>query len=164
MTRARAFAPICPPETRLLVLGSLPGAASLAAGRYYAHPRNLFWTLLGPVIGQEELPLLAYDERLLALAAARIGLWDTIASAERRGSLDGAIRAAQTAALPELVASLPALRAVAFNGAKAAAIGRSALAGTALALFDLPSSSPAYAAMPFAEKRARWLRLKDFLA
>ncbi|HVR91014.1 MAG TPA: DNA-deoxyinosine glycosylase [Novosphingobium sp.] len=163
MTRSQAFAPICPPETRLLILGSLPGVASLAAGRYYAHPRNLFWTLLGPAIGRAELQLLTYDERLSALAAARIGLWDAIASAERHGSLDTAIRAAQLAALLELVARLPELRAVAFNGAKAAAVGRGTLAGTTLALIDLPSSSPAYAAMPFAEKRRRWSALKEFL-
>jgi len=81
----------------------------------------------------------------------------------RPGSLDAAIRAPQIAALPALVAALPALRAVAFNGATAARIGRRELAGSGLALVDLPSSSPAHAALGFAAKRERWLCLQEFL-
>jgi len=148
----------------VLVLGSLPGEASLAAGRYYAHPRNLFWQLAGAVIGREDLPALEYHDRLAVLLAARIGLWDTIASARRSGSLDSAIRAAEAAPLRTLVAALPDLRAVAFNGAAAARIGRRALAETDLTLIDLPSSSPANAAIPAAIKRSRWLALRQFLA
>lgn len=97
------------------------------------------------------------------LRKAGIALWDVIASASRRGSLDAAIRAAEHAPLAEFVATLPALRAVAFNGRKASAIGRPQLAGSDLALIDLPSSSPAYAAMPLARKEALWARLADFL-
>ena len=149
--------------TRVLVLGSLPGAASLAAGRYYAHPRNQFWALAGAVIGDEELPARPYPERLARLLAAGIGLWDTIASAHRTGSLDSAIRAAEAAPLTTLVADLPALRCVAFNGARSAAVGRRSLAGTPLALVDLPSSSPALAALSLAQKRERWLNLQHFL-
>ncbi len=148
---------------RVLILGSLPGEASLAAGRYYAHPRNLFWQLAGAVVGREDLPSLGYEDRLAELLAAGIGLWDTIASARRTGSLDTAIRAAEAAPLRELVAALPNLHAVAFNGAAAARIGRPALAGTGLELIDLPSSSPANAAIPAAIKRARWLALRQFL-
>jgi len=162
--RHRAFAPVVSPDVRVLVLGSLPGAASLAAGRYYAHPQNRFWSLAGAVIGREDLPALPYDERLAALLGAGVGLWDTIASAVRAGSLDAAIREAEEAPLRALAATLPALRAVGFNGATAARIGRRALAGTDLALIDLPSSSPAYAAMGLAAKRERWLALAAFLA
>jgi hypoxanthine-DNA glycosylase len=146
-----------------LVLGSLPGEASLAAGRYYAHPRNLFWHLAGAVIGREDLPALAYEQRLAALLEAGVGLWDTIASASRNGSLDSAIREPEAAALRDLVATLPALRAVGFNGARSATIGRKALAGTDLALIDLPSSSPAHAALPLAAKRESWLALAPYL-
>lgn len=149
--------------TRVLVLGSLPDAASLAAGRYYAHPRNQFWVLAGAVIGQDDLPAHPYAERLARLRAAGIGLWDTIASAQRSGSLDSAIRAAEAAPLAALVAGLPALRCVAFNGARSAAVGRRSLAGTPLALVDLPSSSPALAALSLAQKRERWLNLQHFL-
>lgn len=121
--RARAFAPVAGPGTRVLILGSLPGVASLAAGQYYAHPRNAFWRLAGAVIGAD-LAGLAYDARLAALRGAGLGLWDVIASAERVGSLDAAIRNPERADVAALVATLPDLRAVAFNGAKAAAIGR----------------------------------------
>ena len=82
--------PIARPDAQLFILGSLPGDASLSAGRYYAHPTNQFWRLLGQAIG-DELQALPYDERLERLAHRRIGLWDVIASATRRGSLDQAI-------------------------------------------------------------------------
>jgi hypoxanthine-DNA glycosylase len=163
LTRKSAFAPVVCPETRVLILGSLPGEASLAAQRYYAHPQNQFWRLTGAVIGCEDLPSLDYDARLAALLAAGVGLWDTVASAARAGSLDAAIREAEHAPLAELVATLPALRAVGFNGGTSARIGRRLLAGAPVRLVDLPSSSPAYAAMSFAEKRRRWLVLQDFL-
>lgn len=146
----------------MLILGSLPGEASLAAGRYYAHPQNLFWRLVGHAIGRD-LGSLDYEARLAALQARGIALWDTVASARREGSLDAAIREAEHAELAALVATLPRLRAVAFNGRKAAAIGRPQLAGTGLALIDLPSSSPAYASMPLSDKQRLWARLGDFL-
>jgi TDG/mug DNA glycosylase family protein len=163
--RSRAFAPVAGPGTRLLILGSLPGVASLRAGEYYAHPQNGFWRLIGAAIGREVAPL-PYPERLAALEAAGVALWDVIASAERRGSGDAAIREAELAELERLVARLPLLRAAGFNGGTAARIGRRRLGDWAgrLALVDLPSSSPAYAAMPFEAKRARWARLADFLA
>lgn len=148
----------------MLVLGSLPGAQSLAERRYYANPRNRFWHLMGDVIGQPDLPALPYVERLDALAAIGVGLWDTIASAQREGSLDTAIREAEPAALLDLAESLPDLRAIAFNGGKAAKTGRSALGPCPWALIDLPSSSPAHAAMPYTEKRDKWLALREFLA
>ena len=144
------------------MLGSLPGEASLAAGRYYAHPQNQFWRLIGAVIGRE-LKALDYAERLAALLDAGVGLWDTVASARREGSLDTALREIEGAALGELVATLPALRAVAFNGATAARLGRKALAANGLTLIDLPSSSPAYAALGFAKKAESWGRLREFL-
>lgn len=162
--RKSAFAPFVFADTRLLILGTLPGEASLREQRYYAHPQNQFWRLTGAVIGREDLPSLEYEARRDTLRAHGIGLWDTIASAVRPGSLDAAIRDAEHAPLADLVATLPALRAVAFNGGTSARIGRRLLAGSPLALVDLPSSSPAYAAMPFAQKRARWLKLQEFLA
>ena len=162
--RISAFAPIVDSRIRVLILGSLPGAASLAAQRYYAHPRNLFWHLAGAVIGREDLPSLEYDVRLATLLAARVGLWDTIRSALRPGSLDAAIRDAEHSALGELVGTLPELRAIGFNGKTSARIGRAQLAGSNLALIDLPSSSPAHAAMSFDAKCDRWLELRQFIA
>src|SRR3954454_4986125 len=86
--------PVARSDARLFILGSLPGDASLAARRYYAHPSNQFWCLLGSAVG-EQLQTLPYDERLHRLANRRIALWDVIASATRGGSLDQAIREAQ---------------------------------------------------------------------
>ena len=157
----RGFAPVVDARSRLLILGSLPGEASLAAGQYYANPRNAFWRLMDTVTGRS-LSALPYDDRLKALADARIGLWDVIASAQRDGSLDAAIRSPEAADLLGLIASLPDLRAVAFNGGKAAKLGLRILAPEAarLRLIILPSSSPAHA-RPFDVKAEAWLGLAD---
>ena len=162
MAIKRHFAPVVDENTRLLVLGSLPGDASLKADQYYAHPQNGFWRLIGGVIGRD-IHALPYAERLEALRAAGVGLWDVIAAAERPGSLDAAIRSPEAADLRGLIAGLPELRAVAFNGATAAKGGRRAL-GTVegLTLIDLPSSSPAHT-RPMAEKADSWGRLAAFL-
>ncbi len=156
MTRHAAFAPVVDARTRVIVLGSLPGAASLAAARYYAHPQNQFWRLAGGAIGVD-LTSLAYPDRLAALLANGIGLWDVVASATRIGSLDAALRAVEAADLAALVATLPALRLVAFNGRKAGAIGARALPPTVPHMV-LPSSSPAYT-LAFAAKASAWARL-----
>jgi len=134
----------------------------LAEARYYAHPQNRFWHLVGGVI-EVDLPALAYDERIATLRAHGIGLWDVIASAKREGSLDTAIREPESNALRELADTLPALRAVGFNGATAARIGTQLLKGGDFALLALPSSSPAYAAMPLVQKQQAWMGLRKFL-
>lgn len=143
--RSSGFAPVVSDKTRLLVLGSLPGVASLKVAQYYAHPRNAFWPIASALTG---LPLsdMAYEQRLECLKDSGIGLWDVLASAERSGSLDSAIRSPEAADLLSLVHSLPALKAVAFNGATAAKTGRRILEGHTddVRLIDLPSSSPAY--------------------
>jgi hypoxanthine-DNA glycosylase len=162
MVRKSSFPPVVAPDTRVLVLGSLPGERSLAAGRYYAHPQNRFWHLIGKVIGVELEPL-DYETRLTALLAAKVGLWDTVASALRIGSLDAAIRDAERNPLADLAASLPWLSAVGFNGQVSARVGMPQLAHTGLALIPLPSSSPANASIPLAEKEKLWGRLADFL-
>lgn len=156
-----SFPPVVDGRTRLLILGSLPGEESLRQARYYAHPRNHFWRLIGAVI-ERDLEPLAYDERLQTLLAARVGLWDVVASATRLGSLDMAIRDYAPNRLAELAAGLPEIRALAFNGAKATMIGRKAIGATALDLIALPSSSPAYT-LPFETKRDAWLSLRRFL-
>jgi double-stranded uracil-DNA glycosylase len=157
------FPPVIRPDTRLLVLGSLPGAVSLAQQRYYAHKQNQFWRLIGAVIERDLVPL-DYEARLEALLDAGIGLWDTVAAATRQGSLDADIRLHQASDLAALAAALPDLRAVGFNGATSARIGRRQLEGvTGLDLVDLPSSSPAYASLAFARKRDAWLALRAYL-
>ena len=154
--------PIARPDARLFILGSLPGDASLSARRYYAHPTNQFWRLLGQAIG-EELQARSYDERLERLAERRIGLWDVIASAARRGSLDQAIRGAAHNRVEQLRHDFPELRALAFNGSTAAAVGRRLLGtATGLALIELPSSSAANT-RPFAQKAEAWSVLTQFV-
>ena len=157
------FPPVTRPDTRLLVLGSLPGAVSLARQRYYAHPQNLFWRLIGAVIERDLVPL-AYEARLEALLDAGVGLWDTVASATRKGSLDADIRLHEASDLGALVATLPELRATAFNGGTSARFERRQLEGVSgLTLIDLPSSSPAYASLSFERKREAWLALRAYL-
>lgn len=157
--RHASLAPHVHPDTRLLILGSLPGAQSLAEQRYYAHPTNQFWRLVGEVIGRP-LADMAYDDRLAALRKAKIGLWDVIRSAERRSSSDGEIREVEAQDLAALAAALSDLRMIAFNGGKAAAIGRRQLAVLqAIEVVDLPSSSAANTS-GYAGKLERWLRLK----
>ncbi len=162
MSLKRSFPPVVDERTRLLLLGSLPGEQSLARGQYYANPRNQFWRLLGRVIGSD-LESLSYQARLENLLAAGIGLWDTVESATRRGSLDGAIRDHSANDLARLVATLPNLRAIGFNGGKSASLGMSQLAGRPdLALVPLPSSSPAFT-LAFEEKARSWAALKQFV-
>jgi len=145
----------------VLILGSFPSAASLAAHQYYAHPQNQFWRILGAVIGQP-LKEMDYPNRIAAVQAAGIAIWDVFASCERAGSLDSAIQNAvpnPLAALKECpqgrTALAPALRRVCFNGRMAARRIREVEALGCEALV-LPSTSPAHAGMSFAEKLARW--------
>jgi hypoxanthine-DNA glycosylase len=156
-----SFPPVWREDARVLILGSLPGERSLAEARYYAHPMNQFWRLIGSVLGVE-MPT-DYPARLQALRAARVALWDVVAQARRLGSLDGAIREHRPNDLVLLIEHLPQLRAIGFNGGAAARIGRRTLAASAgHVLLDLPSSSPAFT-RPIDQKLAAWLQLRRFL-
>lgn len=157
----RAFPPLVGAGARCLVLGSMPGAASLAAGEYYAHPRNLFWPLVGEVLGfATSLP---YAERCAALVARGVAVWDVLAACEREGSLDADIRA-DSMVLNDFAAFFArhaGIRRVCFNGGTAARLFvRRVLPGlpmgAGLECVPLPSTSPAFAAMPRAEKLAHW--------
>ena len=154
--------PVVDARTRVLVLGSLPGEVSLQRAQYYGHPRNLFWPVVGDVIGRD-LVAASYEERLAAILAAGIGVWDVVDSARREGSLDAAIRDHRPNDLARLEETLPDLRAIGFNGATAARIGRPQLADANLHFIVLPSSSPAYASMRWEEKLERWRKLASFL-
>jgi hypoxanthine-DNA glycosylase len=145
-------------DTRVLILGSFPGEASLAARQYYAHPRNHFWPILGRLL-DEPLPALPYAARLERLRAHRVGLWDTIVACARDGSLDGAIRSAERGEITRVRRAAPAIALVCFNGKTAArALPRWRAAGYATLV--LPSSSPAYT-RPLAEKIAAWRAIGD---
>lgn len=160
--RKAGFPAVVNADTRVLILGSLPGEASLAVQQYYGNPRNAFWRLMEGVLDTPLIPL-AYDERLAALLSRGVGLWDVIAEAERPGSLDTAIRDPAANDLIALIETLPALRVVAFNGGTAARLG-GRLVGDRIATLALPSSSPAHAARSFAQKADAWSAVGDWLS
>jgi len=150
----RGFPPIIDRRTETLILGSFPGAASLAAGRYYAHPRNQFWRLLGELLG-EPLAELEYAERAATVLAHRFGLWDVLGACRRPGSLDADISDARPNDFAPLRGLAPRLQRVLFNGGTAGRFARRfATAGFATAV--LPSSSPAHAGRSYAQKLVLW--------
>jgi hypoxanthine-DNA glycosylase len=153
------LAPVIAPDTRILILGSFPGAASLAAQQYYAHPRNQFWKLVGALVG-EDLYALPYAERLPRLRAHRFGLWDVLAACEREGSLDAAIRKPAANDFARLQRLCPELETVGFNGQTSGKFApQFAQAGYRTVV--LPSSSPAHMALTFEQKLAIWRTLVD---
>lgn len=152
----RCFPPVTNQHTHVLILGSFPGAASLDVQQYYAHPRNQFWKLVSALIGVD-LVSRPYAERLPVLLAHNIGLWDVIANAERKGSLDTNIRNAVDNDLTGLLKTMPQLHTIGFNGGTAAKVGLKALGDFAqhYRIVTMPSSSPAHT-MPYAEKLLGW--------
>ena len=158
--RARSFPPIAEPDARILILGSMPGQASLAAGQYYAHPRNAFWPIMATLLGFDAA--LDYRARTRALAAAGIALWDVLHSCRRPGSLDASIEAESLVVndLAGFLAGQHAIGHIFFNGSAAEKLFRKHLGtdpGVArLHLTRLPSTSPAHAALNFAQKLAAW--------
>lgn len=159
----RSFPPVIAHDARVLVLGSMPGEASLAVQRYYAHPRNLFWPIMGDLFGAT--PTLSYDARLTVLKEAGIAIWDVLAACERPGSLDQRIvrGTEQPNAIAALLRDTPTLRTLAFNGAKAAQSYARHVAPQlddalreSLRLMPLPSTSPANAGQPYALRLERW--------
>lgn len=150
----QGLAPVIDARARVLILGSFPSAASLAAQQYYAHAQNQFWRILGAVIGQP-LKEIDYAARISAVQDAGIAIWDVFAACERAGSLDSAIRDAVPNPLAELRESAPALRRICFNGRMAARRIREVEA-LGFEAMVLPSTSPAHAGMTFEQKLARW--------
>ncbi|MCW5300048.1 DNA-deoxyinosine glycosylase [Herbaspirillum lusitanum] len=160
MTRKRSFPHVTNADTRVLILGSLPGDASLAHSQYYAHPQNKFWELISEVVG-ENLRAMEYDQRLLALLTHGVGLWDVIAEARRTGSLDSNIADHAGNDLAGMLDELPQLTTIGFNGGTAAKLGLKVLGERAAQyrIVLLPSSSPAHT-MAYAKKLAQWLNLR----
>jgi len=150
----RGFPPIIDVDTETLILGSFPSEASLAAGQYYAHPRNQFWRLLGALL-DEPLAETDYPARAARVLAHRVGIWDVLDACRRPGSLDADIRDARPNDFASLRRRAPRLRRILFNGGVAGRFApKFAAAGFAIAV--LPSSSPAHAARSFEQKLALW--------
>ena len=140
--------------TRLVVLGSFPGAASLAAQQYYGHPRNHFWPILS-TLWNADLLALPYAKRLQEIHAHGLGLWDVYAACRREGSLDSAIKDAQLNDLASLKRRAPHLSAIAHNGGESARVMK-VTAALGVAVIRLPSTSPANASWSFERKLAAW--------
>ena len=161
------FPPIAQPDAELLILGSLPGRKSLEMQQYYAHPQNAFWKLISGIYGHESS--LPYTQRVEILTANRIALWDVLAAAERPGSLDSSIVHASVRAndFAAFFRAHPQVGRVYFNGRKAEELYRRfVLPGLSaefagLRYVSMPSTSPAHAGMPFAEKLVRWKEIKE---
>ncbi|WP_144897830.1 DNA-deoxyinosine glycosylase [Luteimonas cucumeris] len=171
MNRLKGLPPRLRDDVRVLVLGSMPGAASLHAQQYYAHPRNRFWPLVAALGGFDAT--LPYARRIIAANDAGIGLWDVLAACERDGSLDSAIRRGSEVANPiaATCTALPTLRAIALNGTKAAqAFARHVEPHLGddlrqrLRIHRLPSTSAANAAFALPRLQAAWAVLRDDLA
>jgi len=162
LAKLEGFPWVAGASPRVLVLGSMPSAASLGAGEYYAHPRNAFWPIMGELFGAgRDRP---YAERLAVLAAAGVVLWDVVRRCHRPGSLDAAIdrESVEPNDFAALYRACPRVHTVFFNGHAAQALYRRLVAptdpapGRTLACHLLPSTSPAHAALDFAAKLARW--------
>jgi len=151
------LAPVLDSNVRILILGSFPGAQSLAAAQYYAHPRNQFWRLVSALVN-EDLAALPYAARLPRLLAHGVGLWDVLGACEREGSLDSAIRKPAANDFERLHLLCPELKTVGFNGQ---ASGKFApqFAAAGYRTVVLPSSSPAHMAMSFEQKLQVWREL-----
>lgn len=168
MTAVQGFPPIADKHARVLVLGSMPGRASLAAGQYYAHARNAFWRIMAELLGFEATA--PYAQRAQALRSARIALWDVLYACTRPGSLDASIERESEIAndFRSFFLEHKRITHVYFNGATAEACYRRhiapALVPDARVYRRLPSTSPAHAGMPFADKVAAWRVILDAAA
>ena len=168
MAQVQSFAPVIGARPRLLVLGSMPGVASLEAVQYYAHPRNAFWPIMGELFGIDQAA--AYEQRIAALRRHPIILWDSLQACYRPGSLDSNIDMSTARAndFPGLLREHREIRVIAFNGATSEKYFRKlalpALPGIeGIELLRMPSTSPANAGMNFEQKLAAWRRLLDYL-
>jgi len=167
MKLSQGFAPVATPDARVLILGSMPGVASLEATQYYAFERNVFWKIMGELFGAD--PQLDYPLRLQKLMENRIALWDVIQSCHRPGSLDSAISAdgLETNDFAGFFKKHPHISHVFFNGQKAAGLFKKKVLPDLSGQYELcvmPSTSPANAATSYAVKLERWSVLKNLLA
>ncbi|MBL7713448.1 MAG: DNA-deoxyinosine glycosylase [Chitinophagaceae bacterium] len=160
--RQSGFPPLVHPGSRLLILGSMPGEKSLEQQEYYAHPRNFFWPFMA-ALAQETVPE-TYARKKALLERMNIALWDVCATCIRQGSLDTAILKEIPNELDRFLQEHPAVRAIAFNGQKAASLYRKYFAlRDDITYRILPSTSPANAGISLENKKAAWMSLRDDL-
>lgn len=161
----RSFRPIADARCRALILGSMPGVASLQAGQYYAHPRNAVWPIMMALLQMD--PEAGYEERCRGLLRRGIALWDVAAQCRRPGSADAAIRDCLPNDIPGLIKKCPELRHIYFNGRAAQQlffrfVPTDLLKDAGIGTHLLPSTSPAYP-LAFEDKLAAWRTILDGL-
>lgn len=169
LATSSGFPPIVADGARVLILGSLPSQQSLQKNQYYGNPQNAFWRIMGQLFGAG--PELPYSGRTEALRRRRIAVWDVLASSVRPGSMDAAIdiKSAQANDFEAFFDAYPEVTTICFNGKKAEQLFRRLVwpamckRADVLRLMSLPSSSPAFAAMPFADKLQQWSRVREVL-
>lgn len=168
MSEVQSFAPVVGVNPRVLILGSMPGVASLEAVQYYAHPRNAFWPIMGELFDFDHA--LDYELRIGEIEKLPIILWDSLQSCHRPGSLDSSIdmKSARANDFPGLLGRFPEIRAIFFNGATSEKYFRKLAlpklaSAVGIELLRLPSTSPANAGMSYAQKLDAWRRLLDFI-
>ena len=168
--QVQSFAPHVLGHERILILGSMPGVASLQQQQYYAHPRNIFWRLMAELFTVDET--MPYSQRLRAIGEQGLALWDVYQQCFRPGSLDSAIdkRQASFNQIAELMQTQPSIRYIACNGQAAfkamqryLKLHHTELTETSFELFCLPSTSPANASMSYQQKFNAWQLLRELL-
>ncbi|MGB5224457.1 MAG: DNA-deoxyinosine glycosylase [Arenicellales bacterium] len=170
MTQIAGFEPIIKKNCRVLVLGSMPGVASLQQQQYYAHPRNAFWPIMEELLAIDNSE--EYAKRCSMLSSEKIALWDVLKSCKRTGSLDSRIEtnSEQANDFDRLFTVYDSIRAVFFNGGTAERLYKKHILRSEfmqkkdLLYYRLPSTSPAYASMTFDEKLGQWRRMLDYLS
>ena len=168
MDQVQSFEPVIGRRPRIIILGSMPGVASLEAVQYYAHPRNVFWPVMDELFAVDYKA--TYDFRISELAKLPLILWDTLQACYRPGSLDSNIdtSSAQANDFPALLRQFPEIRAIAFNGATSEKYFRKLVVPilpgiTDIELLRMPSTSPANAGMNFEQKLVAWRKILDFI-
>lgn len=154
-----SFAPIYDNKSHTLILGSMPGVKSLDENQYYAHPRNAFWAIMQALYGVDRMQ--AYPQRCSALVDAGVALWDVLAQCHRPGSLDSAIDKDTAVAndIAGLLLLCPQIQVIGLNGGAAAKLFKKHVLADLprdVRVVELPSTSPAYAAINTDEKQRRW--------
>jgi TDG/mug DNA glycosylase family protein len=165
MSQCLGFSPIISSNPKILILGTMPSVVSLDECFYYAHPRNAFWPIIASFVGH---PLVSVEEKRAACDLLGIYLWDVLQGCERQGSLDSAIQAPIANDFERVFNAFPNLKTVAFNGQAAEKLFKKEVLKKQslpkdLLFITLPSTSPAYAAKTFEDKRVLWQEKLSYL-
>ncbi len=167
--KQQCFPAAAPADSRVLILGSFPGKCSLQEKQYYAHPRNVFWQIMGEMFQFDST--ISYQQRISIVNAHKIGIWDVMQSCERHGSLDSKIKTTSIVVndFTHFFNNHPKLRLIAFNGSKAESEFKRRILPEQgnlkkdIDIIRMPSTSPAMATMTYQEKYQAWSRIKEYL-